>query len=297
MIYIFINLIDLTHHTSYIIKFAYEKSIIKKALIKNNFKFYQYKTEEGVKEFDIYKLIWFYNFDMFIIIFICINILTKYSLFVWLVRRVFQKHRCFEFCGYEIIVLNKFKGINIIRYEINFLNIIKNCLPKKFSNLNEKEKNEIIFEKERVKKYQYHLNENQINLIQKINDIRENNHIPLLKYYQYEYLSEFIINEAELIFNEKEKIFKLSDNFYIFKYPKNEIQNLLDDGKILNIIKIETLNTIKIIEQIPQSSSRKKKEIWWLISIYDDNKRNKKKNNNTKVKSNEISEITFLKGE
>jgi hypothetical protein len=152
----------------------------------------------------------------------------------------------------KTIFLNQFKGLNIIKKE----------LPKKFNKLKEKEKNEFIFKKESVKEYQYELNENQINLIHKINKIREDNHIPLLKYNEIEKLPEFIINEkTQLIFNDYDNIFKLSQNFYIFKYRINEFQNFLNNNQILNIITIETLNEISVIE----------KNNFEFISIYDNN--------------------------
>ena len=46
-------------------------------------------------------------------------------------------------------------------------------MPKKFNNLSEKEKNEVVFKQKNVKEYEYKLNENQINLIDKINGIRK----------------------------------------------------------------------------------------------------------------------------
>ena len=67
---IFISLIDLIHHISYIIKFAYTKKLIKKELISLIMKFPKDLTEEQEKERDkISKFIWFYRFDIFIIAF------------------------------------------------------------------------------------------------------------------------------------------------------------------------------------------------------------------------------------
>ena len=87
-------------------------------------------------------------------------------------------------------------------------------------------------------------------MLKNINDIRRNNNIPFLNYDKEENLPEFIINEkTELIFNDHKNIFKLSSSFYIFKYPKNEFQNLLNNSQILNIITIDELNEINIIEQ------------------------------------------------
>ena len=251
---IFISLIDLIHHISYIIKFAYTKKLIKKELI-SLIMFPKDLTEEEEKERDkISKFIWFYRFDIFIISWICyhflLQILGTLSVIITLYRGEF-----FTFGEIKKIFLNKFKG----------LNIIKKDLPEYFNNLNEKEKNEFLFKKENVKKYKYKLNKSQINLIQKINDIRKHNHIPLLKGYKIEKLPEFIINEkTQLIFNDYDNIFKLSQNFYIFKYRINEFQNFLNNNQILNIITNETLNKISVIE----------KNNFEFISIYDNNDSN-----------------------
>ena len=101
-----------------------------------------------------------------------------------------------------------------------------------------------------MKKYKYKLNQNQINLIQNINDIRQQNNIPKLIYEENENLPDFIINKkTELIFYKNENIYKLSKNCYIFRYPKNEFKNNLNDKEIFNILTIEFLDRINIIEQ------------------------------------------------
>ena len=240
LIFIFIILIDLTHDISFIIKFAYAKAIIKKELINTIGKYHKYKTEEEQKEYGkIAKLIWFYRFDIFIITIICVFGLLQILMAVEILL-IFHSGRFFEFGEIKKNILNKFKGINIIKKE----------LPETFNNLSAKEKNEFIFKKENVEGYEYEQNKSQMNLIQKINDIRKDNNIPLLKYYQIVHLPDFIINEkTQLIFNFNENLFKLSDDFYVFKYPINEFQNFLNNNQILNIITNETLKTIKIIEQ------------------------------------------------
>ncbi len=212
-------------------------------------------TEEEEKERDkISKFIWFYHFDIFIISWICdhflLQILGTLSVIIILYRGEF-----FTFGEIKKIFLNKFKG----------LNTIKKDLPEYFNNLNEKEKNEFIFKKENAEAYKYKLNKSQINLINLINDIRKHSHIPLLKGYKIEKLPEFIINEkTQLIFNDYDNIFKLSQNFYIFKYRINEFQNFLNNNQILNIITNETLNEISVIE----------KNNFEFISIYDNNDSN-----------------------
>jgi hypothetical protein len=100
-----------------------------------------------------------------------------------------------------------------------------------------------------------------------------------LKYYEREKLPEFIINEkTELIFNGHKNIFKLSSSFYIFKYPKNEFQNLLNNSQILNIITIDELNEINIIEQNNIE----------FISVYKRNNGNNINRNNNDINSPRI---------
>ena len=58
-----------------------------------------------------------------------------------------------------------------------------------------------------------------------------------------------INTKLQLVFHQNDKIYKISGNLYIFKYDKNEFQNLLNNKEIINIIKIDYLDEIKIIEQ------------------------------------------------
>ena len=132
------------------------------------------------------------------------------------------------------------------------------------------------------------MNKNQINLIHKINDIRKENHIPLLKYYKIEKLPEFIINEkTQIIFNDNENLFKLSPNFYVFKYRVNEIQNFLNNNQIMNIITFEALKNINIIE-------RNNLE---FISIYYSINRSKNYNNIPRIHLNIETNINIINAE
>ena len=144
--------------------------------------------------------------------------------------------------GDDIIIyfLKQIKGINIIKYE----------LPPKFYDLNKKEKYALIFNNKIIEQYNYELNDNQINLIKKINDIRKQYNLSPYKYSQIEKLPGFLINEkTELNLYPEHNIYKLNDHLYIFKYPKNEFQNLLNNNEILNIITNQSLDKIYIIEQ------------------------------------------------
>ena len=106
------------------------------------------------------------------------------------------------------------------------------------------------YSKKNIEKYRYELNENQINTINKINDIRNSNNTSDLKFDKNEIIPYFMINtKLQLAFHQNDKIYKISGNLYIFKYDKNEFQNLLNNMEIINIIKIDYLNEINIVEQ------------------------------------------------
>ena len=162
----------------------------------------------------------------------------------------YREKRFFQVEDYKTVTVNQLNGINILDYS----------LPINFTNFSIKEKNEEIFKKDNMKKYQYKLQDNQISLITKINNIRNNYNMPMFKFNVVEKLPDFIINlKAELFFYPDKNIYKLSPNLYIFKYRKNEIHNLLNEDKLLNIVKNYFLDKINIIEQ----------NNFYFISIYE----------------------------
>ena len=231
---IIIFIVDLTHLIAYIIKYSFTGKIIKEEIKKT------------------LKSPWFYEFDVIVFSEICPQIILIIISLIIICFDIYKKGLQ-GFDDSQVFFLNNFKGINIIEFE----------LPSETYNLNNK--NAQIFKKENVEKYKYSLNENQINLIRNINDIRRrNNNITLLNYVREENLPEFIINEKTEI--------------YIFKYPKNEFQNLLNNSQILNIITIDELNEINIIEQNNIE----------FISVYKRNNGNNINRNNNDINSPRI---------
>ena len=215
IIFIFILLIDLIYYILLCIKYNYSNDIILK--------------DENNKSVDC----WFMNFDFSILVIIPIFYIT----FILLICCI-QKCK-FDNIGDEItFILNQFKGVNIIDFE----------LPLNFGSLNNKEKNNLILKTS--KNYKYKLNKNQINLIKKINEIRRKNNISLLKYNTTETIPDFIINEVTEvnIYNYKNN-FRLKNYLYLFRYEKNEFQNFIENSEILSIINNDLLNEIIIIEQ------------------------------------------------
>ena len=221
--YLLMSIIHLTHYIVFIIKCVYIRKIVLEYLLPD-YSFGEYKAASNS--------IWFYSFDIFLITFISFYLLINYMLLIvcW----------CENIDDIKERFLNQIDRININDFE----------LPSNFDDLNKKAKNEFIFNKNNMKKYEYKLNQNQINLIQNINDIRQQNNIPKFIYEENEKLPDFIINKkTELIFYKNENIYKLSTNYYIFKYPKNEFKNNLNDKEIINILIIDYLDRINIIEQ------------------------------------------------
>jgi hypothetical protein len=171
-----------------------------------------------------------------------------------------------------VISLDLYENRPLITFlnQINRININDFELPEGFNELNEKDKNKMIFKKENMEKYSYYLNWEQIQLIGKINDIRHQKNLHILLYDIREKLPDFIINKKTLlILFPNENIYKLSTNLYIFKFPKNEFQKHLNDREILNIITIDFLDRISILEQ---------NDIEFIL-IYNDNINNNRLNN------------------
>ena len=252
LLLLFFWLVDLSHYIFYIIKFRYVRKLMKKELLK--------KLDKGKTSI----LTWFYSFDLALIVFMSIKI-TINSLF--LLGFVFTPKDIDDIKRNILIELN---GIKIIDFS--------------FDDSIEKSKNELIYKKENIEKYEYELNDNQINLIHKINDIRRQNNVPELKYFKHEKLPSYLINpKPQLIFYQKQNIYKISNDLYIFKYPKNELQILLNNKEIINIIKIDYLNEINVIEQYNNE----------IISIYNNRTINNinKLNNNIAINNIELIPI------
>ena len=250
----FIIFVDLSHYIAYIIKLAFTIKLIKKELFPGEC--YPETANpscsylEKEKEEKNAKIIWFYSFDIVIIVFLSLYILFCFPLLLGLLKDDIIKY-----------FINQFNGINIYTFE----------LPDIFHNLSVKEKNEIVFQKENLAKYKYKSNTNIYLISNKINDIRRNKNVTLLNICHRENLPDFIINEkTKMYFYPNENVYKLSPNFYVFKYPKDEFQNHINNNEIRNIITNEFLDEISIIE---------KKEFEY-ISLYKYEPNNNTNNNN-----------------
>ena len=165
--YTIFNLVDLSHYILFIIKYSFTKRIIKKELI-----------EEGPSI-----LTWFYSFDIALIF------LISFTLFINLMLNILTF--CLLIEDLDDIKLNSL-------LEINGIKINEFKLASEFDSLNEKSKNEFVFEKENIEKYRYELNENQINTINKINDIRKNNNVSKLKFDKNEIIIYIYLNMTKM---------------------------------------------------------------------------------------------------
>ena len=245
--YLLFNFVfDFIHYILYIIKFAFTKSLIREEISKE----LTYENHYLMHD----ERLWFYTMDIHIISFLSFYII--FTLFVILAI-------CFDYENYndkETNILVNITGIKIVDYK----------LPENFSDLSEKERINLLFSKSNMEQYKYELNKDQITLIRKMNDIRKKYNIPSLDYVEEEKLPEFVINgKTEMFLYENENIYKLSLNLYIFKYPKNEFQNQLDNSEVLNIITNDSLKKVNIIEI----------NNFEYISIYTNNSSNNTSNN------------------
>ena len=218
-IFMLILLIDIFYYILLYIKYNFSKLIIFDIIRKDQ----NYKFVDS----------WFINLDFLILTIIPIY----YIAFIFF---IFSEYKC-NFDNLEdsnIITLNEFKGVKNCYFEI-----------QSFSKyLNDKEINNLIIKNARNCKYR--LNEDQIDLIKKINEIRRKNDIPLLKYDENERIPHCIINEVTevVLYNEKNN-FKLKNFLYLFRYKKNEFKNFIENDEVLRVINNDLLNKIKIIEQ------------------------------------------------
>jgi len=141
IIFIIVLFIEFMYYIVHIIKFILTGKIINKELKK--------KSE---------KILWFYNFDIAII---CI---MSFYLFIYIVNL------CLIFCespedrlkDKKLYFLRQINGFDICDYE----------LPSEFEKSDDKDKIKTIFKKENMKEYNYKLDDIQLKLIDKINQLR-----------------------------------------------------------------------------------------------------------------------------
>ena len=206
--------IKLIHFILHLVKFIYESNIGEISIGKAKDDPYHY---------------WFYIIDFIIL-------LSYIIFFAAMIYNIYNS----LFFHFEILYLYQFKGINIIDY----------YLPDSFDDLNKIEKYKFLLEKGNVYEYEYELNKSQIDLINKINDIRKKNNLSLLKFNHINEIPEFIINEkTELFFYKFKNIYRLNKNSYVFKYPSKKFINILYNSEILSIITNPILDRIKFIEK------------------------------------------------
>ena len=234
-LYIFYCLIYLIFDISHIIKVSFTIDIIKKL--------------KDIKKKA--KTIWFYYFDIVLIIFMFLSLLWKFIKFKYNVRK------------YKLLILNQINGFNINNFTF--------YLYKENSNKIGKSKK--IFNKKNMKEYESELNDNQIRLINNINQLRKENNIRELKYDEKQKLPDYLMNKkTELFFYKEKNIYKFNNNYYLIKYPISESQKDITDKNIINIITIDILERINIMQ----------KDEYYYIALYNDhfNKNENIVNNN-----------------
>ena len=259
IIFIIVLFIEFMYYIVHIIKFILTGKIINKELKK--------KSE---------KILWFYNFDIAII---CI---MSFYLFIYIVNL------CLIFCespedrlkDKKLYFLRQINGFDICDYE----------LPSEFEKSDDKDKIKTIFKKENMKEYNYKLDDIQLKLIDKINQLRRQKKIQELKYDKWQELPDYIINnKTELIFYKEKDIYKFSNNYYLIKYPISECQNDIKDKNIINIFTIDFLDRINII----------RKDNYEYITLYNNqfNENYNYKNINTNSRRIDLPQINIANTE
>ena len=196
---------------------------------------------------------WYFVFNSVLIFFLFLSFgINLKTLFLFL-------DEINQFSDEKFFILNKINGLKIRDY----------TLPLEFNKLNEKDKLKMLFKEENMKKYRYVLDNAQKELINKINKIRKQNNIKELKYDILQQIPDYIINnKTELIFYKDKNVYEFSNNYYLIKYPISETQKEINDKNIINIIKIDFLDSINII----------RKDNYEYILLYKNNHNNKKSN-------------------
>ena len=233
------NWIDLIYYIVNIIKFTFSEKIIKEDYLK----ILRSLSMKKLKKLDknIREQLWFYSYDISIIALLSLRLMMSHLRIIYiLIKKKNEKKNYFVDEKIKTIVLKEINGIKILDYE----------LPLTFDNLNKNEKNKFIYKKENIRKYKYELKEDQIKLINKINNIRKLNNIPILEYYKYNQVPIFILKEkVEMFFYPNKNLYKYKAlNLFIFKYPKNTFKNYIRNEETLNIITNYFLSKISIIE-------------------------------------------------
>ena len=245
-LYIFYCLIYLIFDIAYIIKFSFTIDIIKKL--------------KDIKKKA--KTIWFYYFDIVLIIYMFSSLLWKFIKFKYNIRK------------YKLLILNQINGFHINNFTF--------YLYKENSNKIGKIKK--IFNKKNMKEYESELNDNQIRLINNINQLRKENNIRELKYDEKQKFPDYLMNKkTELFFYKEKNIYKFNNNYYLIKYPISESQKDITDKNIINIITIDILERINIMQ----------KDDYYYITLYNDHFDKNENIVNKNINNNSIAKIVL----
>ena len=179
------------------------------------------------------KTTWFMVCDYPLIILIFIYILYL-SLIIY-----FYFNSGGRYAGKRIkYILTKFRGLEIKNF----------TLPQNFKKMKEYEKKKYILDNKN--EYKIILNEKKKDLINLINNIRKKNNInELIANETLSFQNYIIDNYSEHIIYKDENNFKLSKEYYLFKYPLNKFKIKINDmdKKVMDVILNDYFNNIFII--------------------------------------------------
>ena len=171
---------------------------------------------------------------------------TRLNFIIFILYDIICIYRVYEYfwCFYikrRIIVKN-------ILLKINDININENELSNNFHKMSDKQKKNYILKN--LKNFKISMNDEQIDIINQINEIRLNNNISKLEYNKSFEIYDFILNEVpEFYFFPFKKIVMLSKRKYLIKCFKEELKEQLNNNNdIMKILMMEDFNRISIIE-------------------------------------------------
>ena len=178
---------------------------------------------------------WFMVMDY---IFLCLNFI--YSAYIILLTIIYFASSGVGIDNQISCTLISFNRIKINEYQ----------LPYNFHHFSKTERKNCILQY--YNEFDCFITDKQIELINLINDLREEKNIQKLEIDKKIIMQNLIFeNNSEIVLLKEKNIFKISNKKFVFKYPIGEFENKIrnKNSKIINILLKDNLNHIQIYNQ------------------------------------------------